>query len=141
MKEGFRLLLGIMAFLTCKVLNIKVFFRRCGGTIKNVWMPKDIIKIDLLNDYYLKNYKLKLPRDPICSLRKCPFPGSTSYSPRKCSRVAGVTCTRLKMIKKIFMSLFVCLFVCLFVTEEIPITVSQRAPDKEAWSSPYHYCS
>ena len=26
-------------------------------------------------------------------------------------------------------------FVCLFVTEEIPITVLRRAPDKEAWSS------
>ena len=44
LKEGFRLLLGIMAFLTCKVLKSKVFLRRCGGTIKNVWMPKDIIK-------------------------------------------------------------------------------------------------
>ena len=54
LKEGFRLLLGIMAFLTCKVLKSKVFFRRCGGTIKNVWMPKDIIKINLLNDDYLK---------------------------------------------------------------------------------------
>ena len=29
----------------------------------------------------------------------------------------------------------------LFVTEEIPITVSRRTPDKEAWPSPYHYCS
>ena len=33
------------------------------------------------------------------------------------------------------------LFVCLFVTMEIPITVSWWAPDKEAWPSPYHYCS
>ena len=32
-------------------------------------------------------------------------------------------------------------FVFLFVTEEIPITVSRRAPDKEARPSPYHYCS
>jgi hypothetical protein len=31
--------------------------------------------------------------------------------------------------------------VCLFVTEEIPITVSRWAPDKEAWPSPYHYRS
>ena len=31
--------------------------------------------------------------------------------------------------------------VCLFVTEEIPITVSRRAQNKEAWPSPYHYCS
>ena len=29
----------------------------------------------------------------------------------------------------------------MFVTEEIPITVSRRAPDKKAWPSPYHYCS
>ena len=29
------------------------------------------------------------------------------------------------------------LFVCLFVTEEIPITVSWQAPDKEAWRSSY----
>ena len=28
-----------------------------------------------------------------------------------------------------------------FVMEEIPITVSRQAPDKEAWPSPYHYCS
>ena len=27
--------------------------------------------------------------------------------------------------------------VCLFVTEELPITVSRRAPDKEAW--PYYH--
>ena len=25
--------------------------------------------------------------------------------------------------------------ICLFVTEEIPITVSRQAPDKEAWPS------
>ena len=30
------------------------------------------------------------------------------------------------------------LFACLFVSEEIPITVSRQAPDKEAWPSPYH---
>ena len=30
--------------------------------------------------------------------------------------------------------------VCLFVTEEILITVSRWAPDKEACPSPYHYC-
>ena len=29
----------------------------------------------------------------------------------------------------------------LLVTEEIPITVSPQAPDKEAWPSPYHQCS
>ena len=29
----------------------------------------------------------------------------------------------------------------LFVTLEIPITVSRRAPDKEARPGPYHYCS
>ena len=30
----------------------------------------------------------------------------------------------------------------LFVTEEIPITVSWRAPTfKEAWPNPYHYCT
>ena len=33
------------------------------------------------------------------------------------------------------------MFVCLFVTEEITITVSRRAPDKEARPSPYHYFS
>ena len=26
-----------------------------------------------------------------------------------------------------------------FVREEILITVSQRAPDKEAWPTPYHF--
>ena len=31
--------------------------------------------------------------------------------------------------------------VCFLVIEEIPITVSRRAPDKEAWPRPYHYCS
>ena len=29
----------------------------------------------------------------------------------------------------------------LFLTEEIPFTVSRRAPDKEAWPSPHHYYS
>ena len=33
------------------------------------------------------------------------------------------------------------IFVCLFITEEIPITVSWWAPDKEARPSYYHYCS
>ena len=43
--------------------------------------------------------------------------------------------------RKTFLKIGSCLFVCLFVTEEIPITVSRQAPYKEAWPSPYHYCS
>ena len=35
---------------------------------------------------------------------------------------------------------FMNLIVCLFVTEEIPITLSWRAAEKEARTSPYHYC-
>ncbi len=43
LNEGFVLPAGNIAFLTVNVLKSKVFFLRCGGTMKNVWIPRSFM--------------------------------------------------------------------------------------------------